>query len=204
MKEVNLSEWESCQAYERAAWGNMIYITPNNGEVIKQNTYATEMGITDSINFESIDLKGKSVIDVGAGPISLLLRSKNFSSATAIEPLFYSDDVDNIYKSHGVELKRLPAEDIEETHVYDEVWMYNCLQHTMSPSKILNKIKTLGKRIRIFEWLDIPEHEGHPQEMKVEHFVNILELKDSDYKIVNLNTRELVGKAIVINKVMKK
>jgi len=203
MKEVNLSEWKDCQAFERTSWGNMIYVTPDNGEVIKQNTYATEMGISESIDFETIDLKGKSVIDIGAGPISLLLRSKNFSSATAIEPLFYSEEVDNIYKSHGVELKRLPAENIDETEVYDEVWMYNCLQHTMSPSSILNKIKTLGKRIRIFEWINIPEHEGHPQEMKVEHFVDILGLTEPDYKIIHLNTRELVGTAIVINKIMQ-
>jgi hypothetical protein len=200
MKEVDLTEWDACQKYERLAWGNMIYITPDNGEVIKQNTYAKEMGITDTTEFDNIDLNGKSVIDIGAGPISLLLRSVNFSAATGIEPLFYSDEVDQLYKAHGVELKRIPAEDIDETVIYDEVWMYNCLQHTMSPAKILNKIKTLGKRIRIFEWLDIPEHEGHPQEMKIEHFVDILNLKESDYRIVDLNTRELVGRAIVINK----
>ena len=45
---------------------------------------------------------------------------------------------------------------------FDEVWIYNVLQHTIDPGDILNKATKIAKMIRIFEWLDTGKNVGHP------------------------------------------
>jgi transcription antitermination factor NusA-like protein len=37
------------------------------------------------------------------------------------------------------------------------------LQHTDDPTKIINNALKAAKVLRIFEWVDILPHEGHPQ-----------------------------------------
>jgi hypothetical protein len=36
------------------------------------------------------------------------------------------------------------------------------LQHTIDPAKIIKNCLRAAKVFRVFEWLDIPAHEGHP------------------------------------------
>jgi hypothetical protein len=66
------------------------------------------------------------------------------------------------------------GEDIEvagQEKAFDEAWIYNCLQHTDDPELIIKNARQLANTIRIFEWIDIPPHRGHPQELK-EHLLN--------------------------------
>jgi ubiquinone/menaquinone biosynthesis C-methylase UbiE len=199
IKKILQEEWNSCQKYERESWGDNIFVTPTNGEVIKQNTYAKLLNLTENENFDQIDAGGKTILDVGCGPTSLLLRTKNFKKAVGVEPLFYSEKVNQEYLKHNIELIAIPAEEMDFTeNQFDEVWMYNVLQHTYDPTLILNKCFKYGKTIRIFEWLDIPPHEGHPHEFTQEYFEKTLNLKPNEFKIVKLSTKELVGKAICI------
>ncbi len=62
----------------------------------------------------------------------------------------------------------MPAENIKPGDVYDEVWIYNVLQHTMNPKKIIKNAVASGKLVRIFEWLNTPPHEGHPQTLRAD------------------------------------
>ena len=50
-----------------------------------------------------------------------------------------------------------------EGNRYDEVWIYNCLQHTEDPEFIIKNAKRYGKIIRIFEWVNMAINNGHPQ-----------------------------------------
>jgi hypothetical protein len=59
------------------------------------------------------------------------------------------------------------GEDIYEEG-YDEAWIYNCLQHTDDPELIIQNALRAAKTLRIFEWADIPPHEGHPIELSKE------------------------------------
>jgi hypothetical protein len=52
---------------------------------------------------------------------------------------------------------------IDKNMPFDEVWIYNCLQHTIDPEKILANARASAKIIRIFEWIDEPISIGHPQ-----------------------------------------
>ncbi len=200
---VSEEEWQGCQLYERESWGKDVYLTPDNGEVVKQNTYAHYMGLTDSDRFDAIDAKEKSILDVGCGPVSLLLRTKNAKRKVGVEPLHYGDDIDEFFKKNDVELIHLPAErmDFKEKE-FDEAWMYNCLQHVKSPDQILDNMMKSAKILRIFEWLDIPAHPGHPHMFTTEYFIHKLKLNYGDFRVVNLTTEKLVGKAIVIVKTM--
>jgi ubiquinone/menaquinone biosynthesis C-methylase UbiE len=201
VKCVSKAEWEDNQKYERHEWAENVFIVQGHTEVDKQNFYSEFMGITDSHVFEKIDLNGKSILDIGCGPVSLLLRCYNFSRAVGVEPLFYGTDVDTIYKNHGVSLVRLPAEELSfEEQEFDEVWMYNCLQHVYDPTLILDKISKFGKTLRIFEWLDIPPHTGHPHEFNAEYFIKTLNLSPSEYKIHYCTDNLLVGKCIAVCK----
>lgn len=199
--KISKNEWQSCQVYEKKSWGDDIYIHANNNEIIKQNVYAQLLEITNQTNFSSIDLNQKTVLDVGCGPISLLLRCHNFKKAVGVEPLFYNEKVDKEYLNKNIQLIRIPAEEMNfNENEFDEVWMYNVLQHTYDPEKILQKLNTYAKCIKIFEWLDTPPHEGHPQESSEEFFVKTLSLQPNEYKIVHLSTYPLYGKAIVVNR----
>ena len=199
IKKILQEEWNKCQHYERESWGDNIFVTPSNGEVIKQNTYAKLLELVDSEQFNYINVNNKSILDVGCGQTSLLLRTKNFKRAVGIEPLFYSNEVNQEYAKHNIQLIAIPAEEMDfAENEFDEVWMYNVLQHTYDPTLILNKCFKYGKTVRIFEWLDIPPHEGHPHEFKQEYFEQILNLNSNQFKIVQLSTKELVGKAICI------
>ena len=202
MSKVEINDWLECQKFEKECWGNDIFLSDENGEQIKQNQYAIEMDIIKSDSEFPIDLKGKSVVDIGCGPISLLLRSKNFERAVGVEPLFYSDKVDDEYSKRNVELLRIPAEDINVDSIgnFDEVWMYNCLQHVMSPSEIIDKIQKIGNKIRIFEWINIEAHEVHPHMLTEEFFVKELNLKKNEYQIKEYSSNRLYGTAIIIVK----
>lgn len=160
-----MNEWQHTQDHELEFWDTC---TKTFIEETKQFFYATRMklGFID-YPLSDIDLKGKSVLDIGAGPTSLLLKSKNYSRATALDPLMdkFPSWVRERYLSVGIQPLALPAEDIRvegDSSRYDEVWIYNVLQHTIDPELIIRKALQVGKVVRIFEWLEVPTDEKHP------------------------------------------
>lgn len=198
LKPVTFSEWMLCQDWERKSWGDQIDPIASNGEWNKQVAYAEKMGIRDW------DQKSKSILDVGCGPVSMLLRCHNFSFAVGVEPLDYGPTVRARYKAHNILLLQQPAEEMAFPAKFDEVWMYNVLQHVRDPNVIMENIKRYaGHMIRIFEWLDFPPHEGHPHQLTEAFFVDSLQLTPTDYDIVQMNTPTLQGKAIAIQKAIE-
>ncbi len=45
---------------------------------------------------------------------------------------------------------------------WDEAWIYNVLQHTEDPEQVIGNARRAAMTVRLFEWIDIPPHEGHP------------------------------------------
>jgi len=152
--------WEKANKWEQGWWS-----TCQNtfGEETKQFLYAHRMGLTtfhDGKSPFNFDMKGKSVLDVGAGPVSLLLKCVNVKGMV-IDPLDLPRWVIERYKAAGIEYAKVKAEDMKEKG-WDEVWIYNVLQHTDNPQKVIENAKKAGKLIRIFEWLETEANEGHP------------------------------------------
>jgi len=154
--------WNDSIEWEKNWWGNCqntIY------EELKQIIYAVKMGLRftpDEKTPYRIDLQGKSVLDIGGGPCSLLLKCYNGSKLTVIDPLKYPTWVYRRYFECGIALIEKKGEDIEAVN-YDEVWIYNCLQHTEDPEKVIQQAKKAGKVIRIFEWIGTSASNGHLQ-----------------------------------------
>jgi len=110
------------------------------------------------------DLGGKSVLDVGGGAYSLLLKCVNFKRATVVDPCSYPSWIYQRYDAGSIESVVSSGEDLlkRELGIYDEVWFYNVLQHTKKPEKIIKNILASGKIVRMFEWIETGVAKGHP------------------------------------------
>ena len=109
----------------------------------------------------------KSVIDIGSGPLSLLLRLQT-RSGTALDPMYY-EDLEHAYTEHRIARLRKRGEDLcpNDGH-WDEAWIYNCLQHVEDPGLILRNVLQVADMVRIFEWTYTEPSAGHPQRLTPE------------------------------------
>jgi hypothetical protein len=135
-------------------------------EDIKQFLYAKAMGIPKCNQYE-FTMNGKRILDIGGGPSSMLLKVKDHGGSKVVDPIEWPSWTIDRYHSHNIEVDIKTGEDVDETG-WDEVWIYNCLQHVIDPQEIIKNAKKAAPVLRIFEWLDIPAHDGHPHELKKE------------------------------------
>ncbi len=159
------NEWEEATHWESEWWGTC---ANTFGEEFKQLAYAEKMGMVPFHNTKSpfnFDLKGKSVLDIGGGPCSLLLKCTNFSEAVVADPCDYPEWTETRYICSGIAVIKAKGEELPLDAKYDEVWIYNVLQHTDDPALILKNARTVSKLIKIFEWIDCGTSEGHPHEL---------------------------------------
>lgn len=162
--------------FDEAAWwgdcGNTFH------EEEKQLVYTRYMGLLPIIagpwqggqpgHPPSFDLDRRSVIDVGGGPVSLLLKCVNRSPACrVIDPALYPPWVAMRYAACGIRYDYLRGEDMDEpewvSYPYDEAWCYNVLQHVDDPERVAANMRRAAAGVRVFEWIDLPAYPGHPQ-----------------------------------------
>lgn len=162
-----MNTWEKAQEWEQDWWGACVN---TYGEEEKQLLYASRMGLQafhDGKSPYNFDLSGKSVVDIGSGPCSLLLKCVNVEGYI-IDPLIckFPEWVRHRYECSSIRWSMLPfpwQQKHWDAHITcDEAWIYNVLQHTQDPSLIIHSARRAAKLIRIFEWIDTPTNEGHP------------------------------------------
>jgi 2-polyprenyl-3-methyl-5-hydroxy-6-metoxy-1,4-benzoquinol methylase len=188
---MNSSDWEKAQGWEREWWSNCANTV---WEDVKQIGLAKYLGlkiVPNTYTNYRIPMNGEVVLDIGGGPSSLLLKCENVSG-TVVDPCDYPSWVEKRYEECGIEYLKLKGEDISEDTLYDEVWIYNCLQHTDDPKKIIRNAQKAGKIIRIFEWINTGVNEGHLHSFNRKFFDKLLK---GDGKVVNLNNDGLYGEA---------
>ena len=186
-----MNNWQKPQDWE-AHWHSRI-ITNTYHEETKQFEYAKRMGIeTYGTAYTPLNFKnyGK-ILDIGGGETSMLLKVENPTDCVIVDPCDYPSWITDRYKSKEIELIKQKGEDIKLTG-FDEVWIYNCLQHTEDPEKIVNNARQAGKLIRIFEWIDTPTNEGHIQ--KLTH-KNLDKWLGGTGKIEDMKSKGCFGKA---------
>lgn len=159
---------EQDHEFEMAYWGDCCNTFD---EEQKQFVYSRFLGLK-RIHY-SFDVEGKAILDIGGGPVSLLLKAVNLKKGKVVDPLPYPKWTIARYAEKNIEYCQLGGEEITETG-WDEVWIYNCLQHVDDPALIINNALKAGKLLRIFEWIDIPPHPGHPHELTREKLDNWL------------------------------
>lgn len=156
-------DWNKAQEWERDWWNTC---ANTYGEETKQLLYANRMGLRafhDGKSPYNFNLDGASVLDIGGGPCSLLLKCVNFTGAV-LDPLLFPDWVMRRYHDAGISVFLERGEHMNwlpEFH-FDECWLYNVLQHTEDPALVLKNARQAGKLIRIFEWIGTTTNEGHP------------------------------------------
>jgi 2-polyprenyl-3-methyl-5-hydroxy-6-metoxy-1,4-benzoquinol methylase len=155
---------EEDQAFERDWWQDC---ANTFGEEAKQLTYANKMGLVvvqdGTGHWPVYDMEGKSILDLGGGPVSMLLKCRNFDRAMVVDPCEYPDWIEERYAAHGVSYARMNAEDFPGAgDDFDEAWFYNVLQHTENAAGIVEVARKYAKRVRCFEWIDTERTLGHP------------------------------------------
>lgn len=111
-----------------------------------------------------VDFEGKSVLDIGSGPTSMLLKGKNLGPATAVDPLMnrFPQWVRDRYLHAEIEPVENTGEEYIPERPHDIVLVYNVMQHIIDIEKFAENIKKMGKEVRIFEWVNVPADEKHP------------------------------------------
>lgn len=178
-------------AYELSFWGDC---ANSFHEEQKQLVCAARMGLLANWNVAhppTFDLQGRSVIDIGGGPVSLLLKCENFTRAVVADPCPYPGWVIDRYKLHGVEYWMMAGEDIDG-YSFDEAWIYNVLQHVQSPKRLIARARAAARVIRLFEWIGFDPYPGHPHRLERESLDEWLEGVGFT---TNLNENGAVGEA---------
>lgn len=160
-----MSDWQKAQEWEQGWWGNTVN---TYGEQEKQLLYARKMGLTFFHNGKSpynIDMGGKSVLDVGGGPCSLLLKCVNVDRPTVIDPLQVPQWVKARYEAANIRLWPYQMENALKASSFTEGWLYNVLQHCKNPEQVVRNVQRSVELIRIFEWIDTPTNVGHPHSL---------------------------------------
>lgn len=157
--------------FEKQFWGNC---TNTLGEELKQLVYARCMGLTsyhDGRSPFNFDMGGKSIIDIGGGPVSFLLKCTNLGACSVVDPLKFPVWVYERYELAKITCHQIHGEDVKTlwwSQCFDEAWIYNTLQHVYDPQLVIYNAKFVSHRIRLFEWIGLPPHPGHPHELKKE------------------------------------
>lgn len=160
----------------------------------KQFVYAARMGLRADwrgAHPPTFDLQGRSVIDIGGGPVSLLLKCVNRGRAVVADPGQFPDWVIQRYEHCIIEYWRTNGEDIAG-YTFDEAWIYNTLQHVIDPEQVIRVARELASTVRIFEWINIEPYPGHPHKLTKDSLDTWL---GASGFVVNLNESGAVGLA---------
>ena len=136
----------------------------------KQLVYAPRMGlrqIWDCAHPPTLDLEGRSVIDIGGGPVSLLLKCSNRGRSVVADPAPWPAWVIQRYQECGIEFWAMTGESDSITgYTFDEAWIYNVLMHVDDPERVIANARSIAGTIRILEWIGIDPYPGHPQRLE--------------------------------------
>jgi len=174
--------WEADQDWERDWWG--LHWAPHwDDEIRKQKGYFR------MIDSPQLQVGDKSVLDIGCGPVSQLQRCAHGEGCRGVDPLAVSPETLQRYVDTDVEFLNVKAEEMPVDKQFDEIWMYNTLQHTDSPPEIFKRLLActkVGSAVRIFEWIDLGVCPGHPQNLTEAMFAEVFGGDDFEKHIWNV------------------
>lgn len=186
--------WIEANEWERQWHGSC---ANSYNEETKQYIYAHHMGLdkyaTNNFGQRGWDFGDQSILDVGSGPYSILLKSKA-ARMVAIDPCQYPEWISVRYAACGIDFINIKAEMMAFDEGFDECLIYNCLQHTEDPEKILERAWLHSKMIRVFEWIDEPISDGHIHTLTERDLNKWL---NGEGRVLDLNQNPCIGRAYV-------
>ena len=189
------SKWKDAIQKEVEWWGSC---TDTHDEEMKQQIFARHMGIEDEYllqgkgwQFPPYDMRGKSVLDIGGGPVSLLLKCINLGRAVVIDPGEWPEWVLARYAAADIEYIQEPMEEVIRfvPYKFDEIWIYNTLQHVIDPNIVIEKAKDMGSVVRVCEWIDTGVDDLHLHNLTKASLDALLEVEG---KVIELNWESYV------------
>lgn len=168
------------------------------GEQLKQLTYAKYLQLDFTHDGNSpyvINKEGLDILDVGGGPVSLLLKTKA-DNKVVIDPCEFDRWVLDRYIANNIRYNKNDAESMKYTGKFDEVWLYNVLQHTEDPAKIFDNVyKALkkGGTFRFLDWVDTQVNVAHPTTLTAEQINQWVEKYEQPLIKVNINENNATG-----------
>jgi 2-polyprenyl-3-methyl-5-hydroxy-6-metoxy-1,4-benzoquinol methylase len=152
--------WDDAQKHESIFWNDALGANTFTEENKQLKIYSPRLKLTIDA-WSSLDFENKSVVDVGAGPVSLLLKGKNLKKGYAIDPLMdsFPQWVRDRYKFAGIDCSAARGEEFKQSA--DMAIIYNVLQHVVDPQKLIENTKAQVTEIRVFEWISVPADEKH-------------------------------------------
>lgn len=149
--QINENKWKKAQKGEAEFWNTF---TNTFIEEYKQLFYAHLLQIYPKGILWMNDYHGMKILDIGSNAISLMLKGSNIGRGIVVDPIKIPQWAIDRYKSINIEYMQIKAEDMDfKENEFDEVWIYNCLQHVQNPEIIIKKAMQSAKALRIFEWL---------------------------------------------------
>jgi hypothetical protein len=123
----------------------------------------------------------------------MLLKCVSLIEGLVVDPLAYPQWTVSRYATKNIRVQVGRGEDVDESG-WDEVWIYNCLQHTDDPERIIKNALKAASTLRLFEWIDIPPHDGHPVMLTKD----LLDRLDRTMKVwfADLNEAGCVGRCL--------
>jgi len=128
---------------------------------------------------EKENFRNKILVDIGSGPTGILTRLQA-KEKIAVDPLLI-DSTDPSIKRIKARGEEIPL----NYQVADCVFLYNVLQHVISPEKVLDeglRILKSGGTFYILEQLNLPVDPAHPHSLKLEMFDNWI--SKNNFKII--------------------
>lgn len=188
-------DWEKEQEWERQWHLNNNNCANSYNEETKQYGYAHLMGLdkyaTNYYGVRGWNFEEQSVLDVGGGPYSMLLKARA-KRMVVLDPCDYPNWVAVRYRECDIEYVQRPAEIMEFDTRFDIALCYNVLQHTLDPEEICKRMRQYSNRIHFFDWVDTPKTPGHPHTLTEE---NLNKWLGGTGKVAQLSNNGLYGKA---------
>lgn len=116
-----------------------------------------------------LDLKGKTILEIGPARIAALLYCNNYNPSFIVEPTIYKDS-EHLYSEKNITFIREIYEKCESPKV-DEIWLFNVLQHIVDPDLFIEKCKKNAKVIKFFEPINTPIEVHHPHSFIFDDYV---------------------------------
>ena len=175
LDKITLERWQEAQDAEQKTWNKDTWTEDRDWYDYYRNQaierYGSILGVSNN------DLQHKSILDIGGGCTSMLPYFTNFSYALIVDPLGIDESVMSLYVENNISVQRSRAEDFLDNYsgvLFDEVWIYNVLQHVLEPEKILRKLYKVTRKLRIGEPLEVPTDTHHPYRLTRDWMIDII------------------------------
>lgn len=126
--------WNRAQIAEKKFW-----LSTQKRWSVQNSTHYWKGILAHGFNLDYELFEGKSVLEVGCGPIGIIFELGNAKSRAGLEPMDLEDLVSDRTK-RSIVRKGIGEEIPFEDHSFDIVVSFNALDHSANPAKVVQEI----------------------------------------------------------------